>query len=132
MYLQTRSIMASKFAQSWPPSASPNSLDHSLQVPLQTHSITAFKCIFKLTRLRPPSASPKSLDHGLQLHLQPRSIPASQVHLQTCSITSSKVHLQIRSTTGLECISEFTRLSFSRALRIALKHCLQPVQIYRV
>ena len=33
-YLQTRSITASKFARAWPPSASPNSLAHSLQVHL--------------------------------------------------------------------------------------------------
>jgi len=104
VYLQTGWITASNFARSWPPSASTHSLDHGLQVHLQTHLITAFKCISKLAWLRPPS----SLDNGLQVHLQTHPITAS------------------------ECISEFTRSSFSGAPRIALKHCLQPVQIYRV
>jgi len=63
----------------WPPPSGPSiSLNHGLQVHLQTHSITASKCIYKLARLQPPSASPNSLD---QSH---------QVHLQTCSITPSK------------------------------------------
>jgi hypothetical protein len=106
--LQVRTIMASKciskLARSRSRSASLSSLDHSLQVYLQIHSITASKCISKLARSRPPS----SHDHGLQVHLQTRSITAS------------------------ECISEFTRSSFSGAPRIALKHRLQPVQIYCV
>jgi len=63
----------SNLAQSRPPSASPNSLHHSLQWHLQTRSITAFKCISRLTRLRSTSS------HG----------QGFQVHLQTCSITAS-------------------------------------------
>jgi len=53
VYLQTHSITASKFAQSWPPSAFLNSLDHSLHV------------YSKLAQLR----SPSSHNHGLQGHL---------------------------------------------------------------
>jgi len=45
VYIQTRSITASKFARSQPPSASPNSLDYGLQVHLSTRSITASKYI---------------------------------------------------------------------------------------
>jgi len=41
--------LSSKFAQSEPPSASPNLLDHSLQVYLQTRCIPASECIFKFT-----------------------------------------------------------------------------------
>jgi hypothetical protein len=60
VYLQTRSITASKFARSRPPSASPNSLDYGLQVRtitafqvhLQTCSTTAAECISKFTRSR--------------------------------------------------------------------------------
>jgi len=44
------------------------------QVLVQYRSITAFKWISKLARLRPPS----SHDHGLQVHLQSRSITASK------------------------------------------------------
>jgi len=57
VYLHTRSITASKFAQSWPPSASPYSLDHDLRVHLSVHSITASKCISKYTRLPPQTRS---------------------------------------------------------------------------
>jgi hypothetical protein len=60
-----------------PPSTRPNLLDYSMQVHLQTRSITASKCIFKLAPLLCPSASPNSLDHGIQVHLQSGSITAS-------------------------------------------------------
>jgi len=88
-----------------PPSTPPISIDHGLQVYLQTRRITAFKyarswtpsayvqtrsiaaskCISYLARPRPENASPNSLDHGLKVHLQTRLIMASK------------------------CISEFTR-----------------------
>jgi len=97
----TVSKYSSNLARSRPPNASPNSLDHGLQVYLQTRSITACK----FAQACPPSASPISLGHGLQVHLQTRSITAS------------------------EYISEFTWLSFSGPPRIALQHRLQPVQI---
>jgi len=97
----TASKYSSSLARSWPPSASPNSFDHSLQVRtlmsskyispnsledglqvhLQTCSITASKGIFTLAQLRPLSVSPISLNYGLQV----------------CTITAS------------ECISKFTR-----------------------
>ena len=101
MLLQSRSIIAckciSKLARSQPQRASPNSIDHGLQVHLlssldlglqvhllssldlglqvhlQTRSITASKCFSRLARLR----SASSHDHGLQVHLQTRSITAS-------------------------------------------------------
>jgi len=61
--LHTHSITASKgipeSTGSWPPSASHNPLDQSLQVRtancLQTHSIVASKCISYITWLRPAS-----------------------------------------------------------------------------
>jgi hypothetical protein len=49
MHLQTRSIMASEcisqFTRFLPPSASPHSLHHGLQVHLSAQSISACKCI---------------------------------------------------------------------------------------
>ena len=45
----TASKYCSNLAPSRPQSASPNLLDHSLEVYLQTHSITASECISKLT-----------------------------------------------------------------------------------
>ena len=104
---QTDSITACKFAWSWPPTASPITLDHRLQVHLQTCSITISECISKFTRTRPPSVSPNTLDYPLQVHLLTRSFTAS------------------------ECICQFTWARSSCAPWIALKHHLQPVQIYR-
>jgi len=110
----TASKYLSNLARSWPPSVSPNSLDHGLQVYLQTRSITASKCISKLARSRPPSVSPDSLDYGLQVRTimasmcisklarsQPPSASLSSLDL------SLKVHLQTRSITASKCISEF-------------------------
>jgi len=96
-----------------PPSTPPISLDHSLRVHLQTRSITASNCIFKLTRLQPPSASPVSVNDGLQVHLQIRTAsmcmsalarlgpPNShdrslQLHPQTRYITATKYFFQQR------------------------------------
>ena len=99
----------------------PISLDHGVQVHLQTRSITASMCI-----------SPISLSHGVQAHLQTRSITASKfalswppsAYLQTRSITASKFArsqpssvspnpldygLQVRKITALKYISKFTR-----------------------
>jgi len=86
----------------------PSSLDHGLQVHLQTRSITASQCISKLAWSRPPSVSPNTLDYHLQENLQSRSLTAS------------------------ECVSEFTWLLLSGAPRITLKRRLQPIQIYCV
>jgi len=141
--VQTHLVMASRFARSWPPSASTHWPDHNLGVHLYAHSITASKWISKLSWLRPRSPSPNLLDHGLQVYLQPRSITASK---SISSFTRSRppgvfsnpldyclqVRLQTRWITFSERISEFTPSSFSGAPRIALKHRLQPVQIYRV
>ena len=56
-----------------PPSASPNSLFHGLQMHLQTSSIMASN----FARLGPPTASPTSHNHCLQVHIQIRTITAS-------------------------------------------------------
>jgi len=87
-------IAGSKFAQSWPPSASPNSLDyalqvstimasncispnslnHGLQVHPQTRSITVFKCISQSARSRLRNVSPNPLDIGFRVYLLVHSI----------------------------------------------------------
>jgi len=61
-----------------PPSASPYLLYYSLQVHLQTRSITASKCIFKFALSQPPCVSPNSLNYSLQVHIHTRSITASE------------------------------------------------------
>jgi len=127
--------MSSKLAWSWPTSASPNSLNHSLQVNLSTGTTMASK----LARLRPPS----SHDHGLHVYLQtgsimigecntkfPRSWPPSvspsavylhhQEHLQSCVIMAA------------ECIWEFTSSACSGPHWIALTHHVPLAQMYRV
>jgi len=43
VHLQTLLMLASKFTQSWPPSASPTLHDHCLQVHLWIHSIVIFR-----------------------------------------------------------------------------------------
>jgi len=81
VYLQTRSITDCKFAQSWPTSASPDSLDYGLQVHvsklaqswplsayLQTRSIMASKCIPTLVRLWPCGLSLSSNECYCQVH----------------------------------------------------------------
>jgi len=86
----------------WPrPSTPPMSLDHCLQVHLQTHSITASMCISNLAQLRPPSSHHHSL----------------QVHLQTCSITAS------------ECISNLTWSWSPHSLNQCLQVYLQTRSI---
>ena len=89
-------LTAFKLARLWPPRASPNLLDYSLQVHL-SYAILASKCISILARSRPPGASPYLLDHRLQVRMIMASKFVSelpdfglQVHLQTLSITASK------------------------------------------
>jgi len=128
--LHVRTIKAAKgifnLAQLRPTGASPDSLDYSVQVHLETCSIMASKArtimvfhmhIFKLARSQPPSLSPHSFDHGLQ------------VYFQTCSITASKfarscppgacphslehdpgVHIQVHPIMAPNCISKCVRL----------------------
>jgi hypothetical protein len=79
-----------------------NSLDRGLPVHVQTCSIAASKCIFKLALPRPPIPSPNPLDYGLQVHVSklarlwppcasPNSVDRGiQVNLQTSLITASK------------------------------------------
>jgi len=80
--------------RSKPPSVFPNLLDHGLQVHLQTHSIKTSNCISEFTRSWPPSASPNSLSHGLQVHFwvtlfqPPSASPNSLYH-------GFKVHLWV-------------------------------------
>jgi len=117
----TTSKCSSNLVWSWPPSASPTSLDHGFQVHLQIRSITTSKCTSEL------------YDLGLQMHLQTHSIMASmcipelhdhsfQMHLHSRSITASKciselndlglqVHLQTRPITASKCISELRDIS---------------------
>jgi len=85
-YLLTRSNMASKciseFTWSLHPSASRNSLNHSLQVHLWVYWISLS-----------PSSSPNSLDPSLQLHLQTHSITASKCISEFTLSLGQQVHL---------------------------------------
>jgi len=79
----------------------------SLQVHLQTRSITASNCVSKLARSRTPSASPKSLNHGFQVHLQTCSIVASKwisklprSRPQSVSLSSLNRHFQAHLEAG--------------------------------
>jgi len=97
VYLQTRLIMACKFARSWPPSALPNSLDYGLKVPM----IVASKCI-----------SPNLLDHSLPVYFQICLITASMcistvAHSRPRSISLSSLHRHFQA--HLELLSSPTR-----------------------
>jgi len=122
-------VHVSKLAESLPPSPSPNSVDHSLQVYLQTCTITAFKFISKLVQLRHPSASPNSHNYGLQVHLECCSITVSEcISKFTRSLRpflSSNTldyclprNLQTGSIMASACIAEFTRLQCGETLEL--------------
>jgi len=137
-YLQTCSITSSKFAQWWPATASPNSLDYG------------FKVHLSVTRSPPPSALLNFLYHSLQLRtimashtiskltwLQPLTV--ALIYLISASKCISKLtwlqppsHLYVHTRMASNCVSMFTRSSSAGAPQIPLKHLLQPVQIYRV
>jgi len=131
-----RPSIASKYSsnltRSRPPSASPNSLDHRLQVYLQTPSITASKCISKLAQSQPPSVSPNSVDYGLQV----RTITASKCIPEftrswppSASLSSLdlglQVHLQTHSVTASKYISKLAQLWPPSASLNSLDHGLQ-------
>jgi len=61
MHLQSCLLMASKFAQPWPP----NSLSYGLELHHWVHSILACKCISKLTQSQPTTKSLSSHNHAV-------------------------------------------------------------------
>jgi len=78
-------------AQSWPPSASPNAFDNSLQVHHQTRSIMASRCI--------------SLDHGLKVHHQTHSNMSSTSISSLARPRPPSAHLWTHSVAASQCIS---------------------------
>ena len=93
VHLQTCSITASKFPQSWPPRAPPHSLTHALQVTavmgskwisnscnyglpkyVWVHTIPASKCILECIPPLPAGVSAKSLDCGCRVDPQVHTI----------------------------------------------------------
>jgi len=127
----TAPMYSSTLTQSWPPSASPNSLDYCLQVRMSMAS----KSISKLPRSRSRSASLCSIDDYLQVYLQTRSIAAPNcisklARLQPASSheVGLHVHLQTRLITISECISKFTRSWPPSSSPITLDY---PVQVHQ-
>ena len=121
------------------PSTPPISLDHSLQVHVQTRSITASMCTSNLARSRPPSASVSSLNLGLQVHLQTHRITSSQCisklaqsrpHSGSLSSLnlSLQLHLQPRSVLGSQFISILAR---SRPRSASLSSLDPGLQLHR-
>jgi len=104
--LQVRTIMASKCISklaglrppsaslSWtwsrPPSTSPKSLNHGLQVYLWVQLDLRLQVHLWVTRSRPSIASPNPQEHALQVHLWVQLDLGLQVYLHTSSITVSK------------------------------------------
>ena len=121
----TASTYLSIITRSPPLSASPNSVDHGLEVDLQTFSITACKFAWWW----PPSASSNPLDYGLQVS----TIMASKWH--TSNLARSRppclspnwldYGLQVRMSMASKCISKLARSPFRSASLSSLDHSLQ-------
>jgi len=110
-----------------PPSTPPISLDHGLQVHLQTRPITASK----FAPSWHPSASPNSLDDSLQLHLQTRSLAAFKCIFKLARLRPPglhdhglEVHLQTCTSTALECISKLTRSRCGEMVEPVGRQCI--------
>jgi len=108
----TASNYSSNVARSWPPIASSNSLDHSLEMYLQIRKITASKCISKLAPSQPPSVCTNSLDYSLQV----RTITASKcvsklARSQPPSVSTNSLDygFQVRTITASKWIFKLAR-----------------------
>jgi len=123
--LSTATRCLSKLAWSWPPSASPDSLNHHLHMFLQTPLITACKFV----RSSPPSASPKWLYYSVQVRMiiasecvSPHSL---NIALKVRTImASASAYLHTRSIMASKCISKLARLPPWSASPISLHHHL--------
>jgi len=133
----------------WPPSASFSPLDHGLPVLLQTHSITASKCISefnqisaskcisKLALSQPPSASLSykisaskcmstlawSLPPSAYLSSTRSRPPSASPNTLDCRL---HVHLLVHTITASKWISMFSQSSSPGAPAIMLQYRLQP------
>ena len=81
-----------------------NSLNHGLQVPLQTRSIMASVGISTFAQSRTPSASLNSANLGLQVDLQTRTIAASK-SISNSLDNSLQAYLYTHLIRATECIS---------------------------
>jgi len=105
-------------------------LDYSLQVYLQTLSISATQCISQLSRWQPPSLH----NHDLQVHLQTCLIPASkcfskltQLPPPSVPLISHHYGLQVRTIIASKCIS---KLSGSRPPNASLSSLDLSVHVH--
>jgi len=150
--IQSCSITASTFEQSWPPSTSLNSLDRGIQpyhqtcsikasklarswppsAYLQTRSIMAIKCVSKPARLWPSN----SLNRGLQVHIskfarsRPPKCLSNLARLQPPIASTNSldhnlgVYLYVHSIMASKCISKYPRLPPPSAAPNSLAHGL--------
>jgi len=113
LYVQTRIIVASKLAQSQPPTASSKPVDYCLPVCM----IMTTKLIPRVAWLRPP----KSHNHSLQVLLHTWLIMASKFTLSW----SPSVPLPTRSITTSKYISNLPRLQLPSPSTHLLDHNLR-------
>jgi len=121
--LSTASKYFSNLAWSWPPSASPNSLDHCLQFYHQTGSIISSM----FARSWPWSTSPNSIDYGLPVRMIVACKCISKLaRLQSPSSHERglQMHLQTQSIRNPEWISKFTRSGPRSVSLNTLDRCL--------
>jgi hypothetical protein len=87
------SLYTTNLTWSRPASASPHSLDHDLQVYLQSSSFVVSKCISQLAAYQLTIAGPSSFNHCIQVHVQTRSIAASKSICTLCRSRPQNVSL---------------------------------------
>ena len=126
-HLQSRLIMSSMCINELTRSQLPCLHSHGFPVHFKTHLIVASKCLL----FWPPCSAPNFLDHSFLLYLWVHLISASHC-ISKLALSWRPVHLSVHTMTTSKSISGLTQLSSSGAPRFALKHHLQPAQIYRV
>jgi len=107
----------SKLTRSWPPSSSPNLLNHHLQVYVYTRSNMDSNFGRSLSS---QSISPNSSDNGLQVHFHTHSLAVSKFAL----LWPSSAYLQTRSTTASRCFTKLTQSGPQSASLSSLDHGL--------
>jgi len=135
--LQTGSISACKFAQSWPASASPFSHDYGLQVDLCVCTLPASKWISKLAPSQRTRLYLGSLDPGIQVHLHNDCITAfkfAQLWPPTESPLSHnyglQVHLWFHYISVSMCITMLSQSASSGGSLIVIEYRLQADLLY--
>jgi len=112
----TPSKYSSSVTWLWPRCAFLHSVDHGLQVRLQSRVIIGSDCITKLVWLLPPNVPPIPLDCSLQVHMITASMCISNLNREWApsawpNLSDRRLHLHLPTDTieAYKCISKFTQ-----------------------